>query len=63
VIYCMCCKKLVPVTDAFRVMKTGFYQKDIPLGLCTVCNTYGDRAVYIEVSASCPLVYKTAEAS
>jgi len=63
VIYCLCCKKLVPVTEAYRVMKTGFYRKAIPLGMCTVCKTHGDRAVYAEETPTRSLVYKSAEAS
>jgi len=63
-IYCLCCRELVPVTEAFRVMKTGFYQRVIPLGMCAVCKGHGDQAVHSEKMASSSLVvYKSAEAS
>jgi len=62
-IYCLCCRKLVPAGEAFRVMRTGFYQRTIPLGLCTVCKAHGDQVVNAENSVLCSLVYKPAEAS
>ncbi|BFH65021.1 hypothetical protein PAJ34TS1_56130 [Paenibacillus azoreducens] len=51
-VYCLCCERMVPVSDTMVIFRTGYYRTTVPLGYCEDCHNQGEeerRYQYMEL--------------
>ncbi len=42
-VYCLCCERMVPVSDTKYIFRTGYYRTSVPLGCCVTCYNQGEK--------------------